>query len=423
MTESIVYGSIRWDLFSEDLQEYCPNEIKYHLQAMISATKDYYSNRSSKNKQTSTSDWQWLDKHLLVSDACLERTWEMLNSGYWKDVPINYRYCYSLCSVIKAVLLEISCDSESEKTKIKDKFKDIIKVIDKGLLLGAPLQRDPSLLTQIAFKLNENYLKLDGEEQLSESIQFNEEELCMDIFDNFLPVQHYFKPSMELFYNNIFQPKVPAILKGCIEHWKALTLWKDVGYLQRIAGNRTVPIEIGSRYTDDDWTQSLITFADFLKTHITNRNNEIGYLAQHQLFNQIPELKNDFSIPDYCSFSDKEDSEEFPDINAWFGPSGTVSPLHYDPKNNLLCQVFGYKRIILYGPGDSDNLYPYETKMLCNTAKVDPYNPNYKDYPRFQDSKGSMCYLKPGDMLFIPPKWWHHVVGLTSSFSISFWWE
>ena len=50
-------------------------------------------------------------------------------------------------------------------------------------------------------------------------------------------------------------------------------------------------------------------------------------------------MKEDFSVPDFCSFSDQEDGESLPDINAWFGPGGTVSPLHYDPKNNLLCQV------------------------------------------------------------------------------------
>lgn len=52
-------------------------------------------------------------------------------------------------------------------------------------------------------------------------------------------------------------------------------------------------------------------------------------------------------MPDYCSFSDKENVEvEPPDINAWFGPAGTVSPLHFDIKNNLLCQVW-------------DNMYTY----------------------------------------------------------------
>jgi hypothetical protein len=73
----------------------------------------------------------------------------------------------------------------------------------------------------------------------------------------------------------------------CISHWKALHLWKDIHYLQKVVGNRTVPIEIGSRYTDDDWTQSLLIFSDFLKSHISSKNDKVGYLAQHQLFDQV----------------------------------------------------------------------------------------------------------------------------------------
>ena len=85
--------------------------------------------------------------------------------------------------------------------------------------------------------------------------------------------------------------------------------------------------------------------------------------------------------------------------------------------------MFGYKRIILYSTDDNDNVYPYETRLLFNTSKVDPYNPDYKQYPYFKNAVGYMCYLKPGDMLYIPPKWWHHVVSLSPSFSVSFWWE
>ncbi|KAL3214640.1 hypothetical protein MRX96_034804 [Rhipicephalus microplus] len=61
---------------------------------------------------------------------------------------------------------------------------------------------------------------------------------------------------------------------------------------------------------------------------------------------EIPELHNDICVPTYCSLSEKEDVE--PDINLWFVPEGTVSPLHHDPKNNLLAQVFGEKYIRLY---------------------------------------------------------------------------
>jgi lysine-specific demethylase 8 len=50
---------------------------------------------------------------------------------------------------------------------------------------------------------------------------------------------------------------------------------------------------------------------------------------------QISELSKDIFEPDYCSAS----NGELHSVNAWFGPSGTVTPLHHDPHHNFLAQV------------------------------------------------------------------------------------
>ncbi|XP_054003851.1 bifunctional peptidase and arginyl-hydroxylase JMJD5 [Hylaeus anthracinus] len=403
---------IPWDLI-ENSQNCLPVEMKIHLTAIITRLKSFNENKMDLSKK-------WVESSLILIEACLDRTWEILNSGYWQSVPINHRYCYSLCTILKTILLEFQYD-DHEVTKNINLLKVMVQEIDKGILLGAPLPNMPCLLPTIAAKLNKCCTSKSLETSTLKELVINSENLLDSTLSGFSEICCYNEPSMELFYREIFMPKVPALLKGCIKHWKALERWQDLNYLSSIAGNRTVPIEIGSRYTNDDWTQQLLSFSEFLQKHILEKRNEVGYLAQHQLFEQIPELKDDFMVPEYCSFTDNDEVES-PDINAWFGPSGTVSPLHFDPKNNLLCQVFGYKRIILYHPKDSPNLYPYDTRLLNNTAQVDPMNPNYNTWPNFIKAKGLVGYLKPGEMLYIPPTWWHHVTSLTPSFSISFWW-
>lgn len=51
---------------------------------------------------------------------------------------------------------------------------------------------------------------------------------------------------------------------------------------------------------------------------------------------QINELRKDIFIPDYCFTG----GGELRSLNAWFGPAGTVTPLHHDPHHNILAQVF-----------------------------------------------------------------------------------
>ena len=272
-------------------------------------------------------------------------------------------------------------------------------------------------------------------------------------------------PSIAEFKAQHFHARCPVLIRGAMQHWGAMGGehrthggsddgeddavaagsavqhgggWADLGYLSRVAGLRTVPVELGSSYMSGDWSQRLMTFDEFLHDHVLQQQQQqqqvTGYLAQHQLFEQIPELRRDIMTPDYCCVLDDDDDEEGEEggaaddagadvvVNAWFGPAGTKSPTHHDPYHNLLCQVVGSKRVRLFAPDCAAALYCHEG-MMSNTSQVDVDAPDHHAFPLFAQAPSSECVLRSGEMLYIPKGWFHYVVSLEVSFSVSFWWR
>lgn len=50
-------------------------------------------------------------------------------------------------------------------------------------------------------------------------------------------------------------------------------------------------------------------------------------------------------------------------------------------------------------------------------------NPDLEKFPKFAEAPFLSCILSPGELLFIPIKYWHYVRALDLSFSVSFWWS
>jgi lysine-specific demethylase 8 len=237
------------------------------------------------------------------------------------------------------------------------------------------------------------------------------------------PVRRLQAPSSYEFQQYMNVVAKPLVLTGIITNWPALNTWNSVAFwLERtFGGRRLVPIEVGRSYTDDGWGQKIVPFREFLHDYIldksepqqpqegsnimlrgTNQERPTGYLAQHDLFHQIPSLCSDIAAPDYCYLDAPPPREGTPvanklskgskkqsskpsyrpytaasqqsqsdlggsngDVapnevhtNMWFGPAWTISPLHHDPYHNILCQVVGKKYVRLYSPEDSHRLYP-----------------------------------------------------------------
>ena len=260
-------------------------------------------------------------------------------------------------------------------------------------------------------------------------------------------------PSLEKFeeYLSVAQP---LVITNALDHWPAVDLrpWVNPHYLlsKTFGGRRLIPVEVGRSYTDAEWGQSIMTFKGFMDRYMLpgsaqdkEETKGVAYLAQHDLFAQIPSLRKDISIPDYCyidppapapgtPLSLKPESEklEEPLLNAWFGPPGTVSPLHTDPYHNILCQVVGRKYVRLYSPYESSRLYPSTPGVggvdMSNTSKVDIEGDALErdaSFPLFKEARYVETVLGQGEALYVPVGWWHYVRSVDASFSVSFWWN
>ena len=101
----------------------------------------------------------------------------------------------------------------------------------------------------------------------------------------------------------------------------------------------------------------------------------------------------------------------------------------FDESNNVACVVSGTRRFTLFPPEQIANLYigplghaPTGTPI----SLVSLANPDFKRFPRVRDALASAlaAELGPGDAVYIPALWWHHVQSLAKyNILVNYWWK
>jgi hypothetical protein len=114
--------------------------------------------------------------------------------------------------------------------------------------------------------------------------------------------------------------------------------------------------------------------------------------------------------------------------SIWIGNRTRIAA-HYDLPDNLACVAAGRRRFTLFPPEQLANLYigPLDfTPAGQAISLVDFRQPDFERFPRFADAlpHGQVAELEPGDALFIPSMWWHHVEALERfNVLVNYWWR
>ncbi|MFN6479647.1 cupin-like domain-containing protein [Nostoc sp. DedQUE07] len=238
-------------------------------------------------------------------------------------------------------------------------------------------------------------------------------------------------------FSELLKQYHPFIIKDVAQYWDACNNWTN-DYLIKKCGNNLVPVRFFKKdfwqdyknfaYEDGYETPKEMKLEEYINNHIEDRvskNNNIHslecYLNQAYFEERFPEIIGDITYPEYFN------RKAF--VMLWFGLSSksfsSNSPLHFDLSHNLFAQIRGRKRVLLFPPSNYLSFYPpLEARSgAAYDSKVNPDLLNLELFPKFPWQEKIEFVLQPGEILYLPPFWWHRMTAVDDNISLSFWYD
>ncbi len=221
------------------------------------------------------------------------------------------------------------------------------------------------------------------------------------------------------FLERFYVRNKPVIFTDLMDNWKARSLWNPQ-YFKEKYGHVTVGAQFNRESNQQyEWYrnkhQEMVLFGEFVDRVLQGGETNDYYMGAYNAnFSRegLKGLLDDIGLfPEYLT-----DTKDINKIALWFGPGGAITPLHFDPLNTFLCQVYGRKRVRLIPPSQKHLLGAYG-RFFSN---IDLENPNVERYPQLKELDIIELIIGPGDVLFLPVGWWHQVRSLEVSISISY---
>lgn len=216
----------------------------------------------------------------------------------------------------------------------------------------------------------------------------------------------------ETFAKEYLSHQKPVIFTDLMDNWPAKDKW-TIEYLKSEYGHLEVPVysasysNPGKNYMSAD---RLIPFREYLETIEQGPTDLRMFLFN--IFQHAPELCEDYAIPTIMEGFIKD----FPFM--FFGGEGSKVALHYDIdlSHVFLNQFHGRKRVVLFPPEQSKNIYQHPFTVA---SYIDVNNPDYDKFPALKNAWGYDCTIRPGETIFMPSGHWHYIEYTDGGYSIA----
>jgi hypothetical protein len=252
------------------------------------------------------------------------------------------------------------------------------------------------------------------------------------------PIAEWHGVTPEQFQQEIVPGGAPAVLRGLVGQWPAVAAGRSspaamTNYLAAFSTGAPVHLmvgdpSIGGRF----FYNSALTGVNF--ENVSTPLRDVFARLLQALDEPAPQALYGGAIPiptQLPGFSRENPLEHVnPTVEAkiWLSNRVTVAT-HFDMSHNVACVVAGRRRFTLIPPDQLENMYvgPLEFTLAGPpVSMVRLEAPDFEKFPRFRAALAASqaADLEPGDALFIPYMWWHHVESRdTFNVLVNYWWD
>jgi len=239
--------------------------------------------------------------------------------------------------------------------------------------------------------------------------------------------------------DEVLRSTEPLVLRGVVAQWPMVRAARQsdsaaIDYLKRfdhggmpVMATVAPPEEAGRVFYNEDlsgfnFRREKIPLAVVLDTLRKYRDDPAPpsiYIASTTVDTFLPGFRDE-NVVDFGARD--------PLASIWIGNRSRI-PAHQDVPDNLACVVAGRRRVTLFPPSQLENLYigPLDHTPAGQAVSLVDFNaPDHARFPKFAEAlrhaRGAV--LEPGDAVFIPSMWWHHMEGLEAfNVLVNYWWR